>query len=305
MRNSFERWADRIRSKHTFATVLIKQLTVEAFGERVLGAKTISSKYENMWIGYHHFSVSTSCIGMWSIALETPATESFFPLFLQLVTRRLMEAAIVLVFPDHGIQTDTEDIAALKADDEQAIRYVAGYVALMLRKKYSKHVNDAMAIQYVNILTQMHEVEEDNDEELPGFLEYTKLWIARVNRGGLFLVDDNTFLLFRAMETAVRQVFSTAKISRTSAVPLTKQAQTVVLNDPAVLVHWHDILSVCQPMESSDSDNLLEEMAEKWATIRAHSFAAGMVEQYQCTKQKSNREKSLRKGLQRKSSDSH
>ena len=130
-----------------------------------------------------------------------------------------MEDALVLVFPDHG--TQTEHVPALKADNDQDVRYVAGCVAIALRKKYSKHVNDATAI----LLTQMHEVEEETDEELPVFLEYTKLWIARVNRGGLFLVDDNTFLLFRAMETAVCQVFSTAKISRMPAPPLTEQAK--------------------------------------------------------------------------------
>ena len=36
----------------------------------------------------------------------------------------------------------------------------------------------------------MQKVLEENDRELPGFLEYTKLWVEKVNRGGLFLVDD-------------------------------------------------------------------------------------------------------------------
>ena len=77
-----------------------------------------------------------------------------------------------------------------------------------------------------------------------------------------------------------------------------EQAKLVVLNDPAVLAHWHCILCVCEPMESSEGDNLLEEITEKWSTIHVHSFAAGWVEQYRCTKQKSNRQKSLRKALQ-------
>ena len=51
------------------------------------------------------------------------------------------------------------------------------------------------AVQYLNCLTTMHELDEENDRELPGFLEYTKLWVEKVNRGGHFLVDDKTFLL--------------------------------------------------------------------------------------------------------------
>ena len=77
-----------------------------------------------------------------------------------------------------------------------------------------------------------------------------------------------------------------------------EQTKTAVLNDPAVLVHWHHILSICQPMDSSTSDSLLEEITEKWATIRGHSFAAGWVEQYQCTKRESTKQKSLRKARQ-------
>ena len=84
---------------------------------------------------------------------------------------------------------------ALKADNEQAVRYVAGYVAMALKKKYAKLPNDTTAVQYLNCLTTMHELDEENDRELPGFLECTKLWVEKVNRGGLFLVDDKTFLL--------------------------------------------------------------------------------------------------------------
>ncbi len=29
------------------------------------------------------------------------------------------------------------------------------------------------------------------------FLEYTKEWMSRVNRGGLFPLNDQTFLLFK------------------------------------------------------------------------------------------------------------
>ena len=83
-----------------------------------------------------------------------------------------------------------------------------------------------------------------------------------------------------------------------------EQTRTPVLHDPAVLAHWHHILTVCQPMDSSASDSLLEEITEKWATIRGHSFAAGWVEQYQRTKQESIKQKSLQKGLQQKTGTS-
>ena len=68
-----------------------------------------------------------------TIAVETEASEEFFPLFVQLATIRIMEEAVKLVFPLHGTSSDQLDNGpALKADDEQTVRYVAGYVAMIL-----------------------------------------------------------------------------------------------------------------------------------------------------------------------------
>ena len=43
-----------------------------------------------------------------------------------------------MMFPKQEPQDIDTPQSALKADDEQAVRYVAGYVALVLRKKYEK-----------------------------------------------------------------------------------------------------------------------------------------------------------------------
>ena len=46
-----------------------------------------------------------------------------------------MECAVTLVFPHHGTNPERIDSGpSLKADDEQAVRYVAGYVAMALKK---------------------------------------------------------------------------------------------------------------------------------------------------------------------------
>ena len=48
------------------------------------------------------------------------------------------EEAVLVMFPKQEPQDIDTPQSALKADDEQAVRYVAGYVALVLRKKYEK-----------------------------------------------------------------------------------------------------------------------------------------------------------------------
>ena len=43
-------------------------------------------------------------------------------------------------------------------------------------------------------------------QNLTDFLQYTKLWVEKVNRGGLFSLNNDNYMLFRAMELAVCQV---------------------------------------------------------------------------------------------------
>ena len=65
-----------------------------------------------------------------------------------------MEGAVIIVFPHHGTNPEQMDSGpALKADDEQAVCYVAGYVAMALKKKYAKLPNDTTAVQYLDCLT--------------------------------------------------------------------------------------------------------------------------------------------------------
>ena len=239
---------------------------------------------------------------MWSKVLESPSTESYFPLFIQFVTRKVMEEAVLVIFPKEPRDVDTAQ-STLKADDEQALRYVAGYVVLVLKKKYEKR-SDPKALKYVHCLSEMNE-NTDTESEPPAFLEYTKLWIDKVNRGGLFQVNNDVFLLFRAMETAVRRVLTISHASTNPTISIKEHTKTAILNDPAVLAHWNHILGHCSTTNSNESDDLLEEISEKWATIRGYSFASGWVEHYQKAKKESNKQKSLRKGLQQQNPTEH
>ena len=303
MREAFTQWVDKVSSDPRFASRMVEELAVEAFGRQTLYAKTGTSKYDNMWAGYHSFSTGGKLVEMWSKVLESPSTESYFPLFIQFVTRKVMEEAVLVIFPKEEPQDVDTAQPTLKADDEQALRYVAGYVALVLKKKYEKR-SDPKALKYVDCLSEMNE-NTDSESELPPFLEYTKLWIHKVNRGGLFKVNNDVFLLFRAMETAARRVLTISRVSANTTISIKEYTKTAILNDPAVLTHWNHILGHCSTMNSSESDDLLEEISEKWATIRGHSFASGWVELYQRAKKESNKQKSLRKGLQQQNPTEH
>ena len=237
---------------------------------------------------------------MWSKALESPSTEAYFPLFIQFVTRKVLEEAVLVTFPKQEPQDIDTPQSALKADDEQAVRYVAGYTALVLRKKYEKRVGDPKALKYLNCLSKMNENVEAEGEP-PAFLEYTKLWIGKIKRGGLFQVNDDVFLLFRAMETAARRV----QLFRMQVQILLFREHKNGMIRLCLCTGTIYLVRHCSTMDSSESDDLLEEISDKLATIRGHSLASGWLEHYQRAKKENNKQKSLRKGLQQHSLAEH
>ena len=71
-------------------------------------------------------------------------------------------------------------VPKLTEDEENVIRYAAGYVALKLLKKYEVSIPE-----YVECLSTMAVAGDDSS-----MLEYTSEWTRQVNCGGLFEVND-------------------------------------------------------------------------------------------------------------------
>ena len=82
-------------------------------------------------------------------------------------------------------------------DEENVIRYACGYVGMKLYNRFMKQKSNKAGI-FVEIVDQMY---VDGPES--SLLEYSRMWVERVNRGGLFDVSDEAYLLFYAIEEAV------------------------------------------------------------------------------------------------------
>ena len=46
------------------------------------------------------------------------------------------------------------------------------------------------------------------DVEARSYLEFTKKWVELRNRGGLFIINDDTFIFMRKLENQVRRVLT-------------------------------------------------------------------------------------------------
>ena len=299
MMSVFEKWSAAIKSNSAFAQGLVSLVVDHAFTPNILKAKSLTTKYEKMWKGYHKLIIGDELSSLWHSTINDVENPLYFKQFMQLVTRRVMDEAVKAVFEHETHPSTPQQDQSLSAEEEQALRYVAGYIPMKLKKQYAKQPNNVRALKYMECLHSMNEEEGDDVE----FLQYTKLWVEQVNRGGLYLVNNDTYLVFRAMEIASRRVLSVEHVTSHPSIKIKKEVQESIMNDPAVTTHWNYLLSKVEALDTDESDELLEEIVDKWIKIRGHSFASRWVEQYQLATKQSTRKKGLRKSLQQSSGD--
>ena len=92
--------------------------------------------------------------------------------------------------------------SSLSPEEENIVRYVSGYVSMKLLKKYERSFTKN-AVEYVECLGSMAV-----DGEESSVLEYSRRWILKVNRGGLFEVNDMAYSLFREIEIHIHDRLS-------------------------------------------------------------------------------------------------
>ena len=111
------------------------------------------------------------------------------------------------------------------------------------------------------------------------FFDYTKGWIDRVNRGGLFPMNDITFEFIVAVERRVKGILPdyVTGMSKSKEDFQVQVLDTIVADDN---IQWHwTLLSQC--IDSEDlAIELLREIVKLWVTIRGFSLAASWMEVY-------------------------
>ena len=217
-------------------------------------------------------------------------------LFQQTVIQEVLEACLRDYFTEcssSGTATTSTEVSdvELTGDEMNVIRYVGGYVARSLLKKYEKQKGKVCS-QFIDCLGEMA-VEGDGDD----VLTYTWTWFELVNRGGLYPLNDDTFSLFASIEKRVRSLLPTFMLKSSSDKETFKRSvHDKVFSNEDVQFYW-TLLS--QDIESlEDAEFLLTEIINLWVTIRGFSIAASWMKAYKGTEKK-NVQKStgLRKSI--------
>ena len=75
------------------------------------------------------------------------------------------------------------------------------------------------------------------------------------------------------------KTLSKEQLSKVPTLHIKTEMKKTVMNDPTVMSCWSICLAAVADMDCDISDNLLEEIVDKWISIRSHSFASGWMEQ--------------------------
>ena len=137
------------------------------------------------------------------------------------------------------------------------------------------------------------------DSTLSGdtYQQFTKQWVEKVNRGGLFLISDSVYELFQSMETVLRQYLP--RLSTNHGIN-TEEIIDFILKDNEFQLNWTNLAT---DLNEEDSFDLSKSIVRLWVTIRGFSYASTIVEQYKKAQHSSQKKKkSLRTELKKKSS---
>lgn len=216
------------------------------------------------------------------------------PLWTQSANRLLFNQALVSCLQQDAKQEARPKVTAascsgtstLGADEENIIRYMAGYIPFKLLKAYKKKDSEEAAM-VVDCLSAMGQSGREDD-----FDAYTEEWTKAISRGAIFEVSNAAFAFFRRLDIAMRDLLSLHLLSGTINRDGVAEA---MVQDEALLFNW---VTLSGRLSNEASQLLLREIIDIWMTIRGHAFARQLTEQHKYDSAKNtHKKKSMRQEL--------
>jgi len=174
------------------------------------------------------------------------------PIFYQHVTLAVHYRLLYTKFvPIDGNDTKVE--VQFTYEEENAIRYMGGYVVKNLPKNHDVGF----------LIDSGEEFQEAESSD----------WINAIDRGGLVHITDSCYQLFLSIETVTR-----LKMKATNAVMNDSFLQhliNLINSDNDVLFNWTMITG-----DESENQEVLGEIVKLWIKTRGFSFAKSIAEKY-------------------------
>ena len=195
-------------------------------------------------------------------------------LFDRLLKRLLHNKAIAKKRSTAG--TPVDSVRPLTMMESNAVRYMSGFVAVSLLKKYrrpTKHgeLKVKWAL-FVRVLSKMKAVDQPGEPE--SALDYTRLWSDLIGRGGLYHINDEVYQLMESIELLTRRHLNVESVQvLTPGTNICKLIMEDVIRSGPILSRWETIAHNIPTKYEPYSIDLLQVITDLWITVRGHSFA--------------------------------
>ena len=255
--------------------------------EKIIGSAKKSTgclNMEKLWTEYYRLQISTAFTEKWKIFLQT-VSAPIEAIFFQHCTRILFDNLLKDKFPVHEDNQRKDSDYSLTTEEENAIRYVGGYVIASLRKQEGDE----------ELLAGLHSFIEKETNET-AVIRASAAWVE-VDRGGLTKITEEAHQFFVALEGSVRSYLTLSKAHTMDNTTLSR-VKSGVFADSDVQFNWC-LTGIIMKVEEDRVEELLEMCIDKWLTIRGYSFADSMQEMFkQQAKKGTAKAKALRKTIQ-------
>ena len=248
---------------------------------------TLQLKKERMWGAYHRFRTADTFVHDWRVFLTKSVNMKAFPVFYQFVTHAMFKELIKAHYPvlNNTDVADETPSRPLTHVEQNALRYVAGYVTRKLRERLetTSHPNrDEMVLLLMECAGD--ELDEDGG---------TETWLNMIDRGGLWHVNDQTYSLFNIMEDEIRRFF-TLSANRLKGT-MKAAAVEAILKSEDLLFEW---CIIAAEADDNVATTVLHQIVELYVTIRGFAFAKSCLEMYkQAHKKTLQKKRALRSEL--------
>lgn len=189
-----------------------------------------SKQRETLWRSFYNFR-SSELPKLWDDFTKRMNFESKYkdPWLIQTAARKMIESIIKCKLPTPQKTTQAQ---SLNPDEHNALRYAAGYVLHVIKKKETNPALQSWLAKQI-----------DSSVSASTYYQFTKLWVEKVNRGGLYLVSDSLYEVFLAMELVLRQYLGHCPQDHGLK---RDQVLEAMQEDSAVQFHWsHGLLLSC------------------------------------------------------------
>ena len=262
--------------------------------KKVKSYKLAATKRDKLWRFFHQFSLNegyTACKKC-DKAMELNAHEMFWQLFLEKgFLREVNKALKPSLASDTACASRPREVSDV---EENAIRYIAGYVIRKLEVKYAKQKTESgmeCTTALKEMAGQLHTRQKITEH-------HSANWTCLVDRGGLYHVEDIVYYLFVALELIADKELSTILERKGKDIEkIGKGKLQWLCEDEEIQFIWC-LISPLTIQEESVRQNLLRDIVHLWVTTRIHSKLKQLKEEWKKSKAEAIKgKKALRKQL--------